>query len=99
MPNSTKSTIGGMKNFYHTLKDVNLPSTYKVASITRACAVVQSRKKSGRRGLGVSHPKALRPMVCVISGFFTTMKGRLFIPLSRDNYFDIQLNRHVFEML
>jgi putative transposase len=38
-------------------------------------------------------------MVCIISGFFTTMKGRLFIPLRRDKYFDIQLNRHVFEIL
>jgi putative transposase len=38
-------------------------------------------------------------MVCIISGFFTTVKGRLFIPLRRDKYFDIQLNRHVFEIL
>jgi putative transposase len=37
-------------------------------------------------------------MVCIISGF-TTMKGRLFIPLRRDEYFDIQLNRHVFQTL
>jgi len=27
------------------------------------------------------------------------MKGKLFIPLRRDKYFDIQLNRHVFEIL
>ncbi|HYR03838.1 MAG TPA: transposase [Nitrososphaerales archaeon] len=38
-------------------------------------------------------------MICIISGFFTTMKGKLFIPLRRDKYFDIQLNRHVFEIL
>jgi putative transposase len=38
-------------------------------------------------------------MVCIVSGFFTTMKGRLFVPLRRDKYFDIQLNRHVFEVL
>jgi putative transposase len=89
----------GMKNFYHTLKDANLPSTYKVASITRASAVVQSRKKSEKRGVGVSHPKPVRPVVCIISGFFTTMKGRLFIPLRRDKYFDIQLNQHFSETL
>ena len=35
----------------------------------------------------------------MVSGFFTTMKGRLFIPLRRDEYFDIQLNRHVFQTL
>jgi len=27
------------------------------------------------------------------------MKGKLFIPLRRDKYFDIQFNRHVFEIL
>src|SRR5438445_7309144 len=88
-----------MKSFYRTLRDTKLPSCYKVASITRACAVVQSRKKGEKRGVTVSHPRPLRPMVCTISGFFTTMKGRLFIPLRRDRYFDIQLNRHVFEII
>jgi len=38
-------------------------------------------------------------MVCVTSGFFTTMKGRLFIPLRRDKHFDVQLDRHVVEVL
>jgi putative transposase len=38
-------------------------------------------------------------MVCVISGFFTTMKGRLFIPLRRDKYFDVRLCRHVLNVL
>src|SRR5438105_159237 len=80
-------------------KGTNVPSCYKLASMTRACAVVQSRKKSEKRGVTVSHPRALRPMVCMISGFFTTMKGRLFIPLRRDKYFDFQLNRHVLEVL
>jgi putative transposase len=88
-----------MKGFYQTMKDAKLPSCYKVASIARACAVVQSRKKSEKRDIRVGHSRPLRPMVCVISGFFTTMKGRLFIPLRRDKYFDIQLNRHVFENL
>jgi putative transposase len=84
----------GMKGFYQTLRDIELPSCYKVASITRACAVVHSRVKSERRGVKVSHPRPLRRVVCIISGFFITMKGRLFIPLRRDRYFDIQLNQH-----
>jgi hypothetical protein len=73
----------GMKTFYQSLKDTTLPSCYKVASMTRACAVVQSRKKSEKRGVTASHPRPLRPMVCIISGFFTIMKGRLFITLRR----------------
>jgi putative transposase len=90
----------GMKGFYQTLKDVNpLPSCYKVASITRGCAVVQSRKKSEKRGVKVGHPRPLKPVVCVISGFFVTMKGRLFVPLRRDDYFDVQLNHHVIRTL
>jgi len=88
-----------MKVFYQTLKNTKLPSCYKVASITRACAVVRSRKKSKKRGVRVSRPRPLRPMVCATSGFFTTMKGRLFVPLRRDKYFDVQLDHHVVEIL
>jgi len=89
----------GMKGFYGTLKKVSVPSTYKIASITRACAVVQSRKKSEKRGINVSHPRPLKPTVCIVSGFFVTMKGRLFVPLNRNKYFDIQLNHHVIQTL
>ena len=71
----------GMKGFYQTLKGVNLPSCYKTAAITRACEVLTSRKKSEKRGIETRHPKPLRSMVCIISGFLLTMKGRLFIPL------------------
>jgi len=38
-------------------------------------------------------------MICVLSGFFITMKGRLFIPLRRNQYFDVQLNRYVQQTL
>ena len=88
-----------MKDFYQTLTGTELSSCYKVASITRACAVVESRKKSQMRGVGAINPKPLRPMVCVVSGFFVTMKGRLFVPLRRDTYFDLQLNRHTLAKL
>ncbi len=89
----------GMKGFYRTLKDTKLPSCYKTAAIGRACAVLASRKKGEKRGIEMRHPKPLRSMVCIISGFFVTMKGRLFIPLRRDKYFDVQLNHHVIETL
>jgi putative transposase len=89
----------GMKGFYQRLKGVNLPSCYRVASIARACAVVKSRKKSEKRRVKVIHLKPLRPVVCVISGFFVTMKGRLFIPLRRDKYFDLQLNPYTLKKL
>ena len=89
----------GMKVFYQTLKEAQLPSCYKVASITRACAVVQSRKKGEKRGIKVSHTRPLKPVACIISGFFVTMKARLFVPLRRDEYFDIQLNHHVIQTL
>jgi putative transposase len=89
----------GMKGFYQTLKGVNLPSCYKVASITRGCAVIQSRKKGERRGIKVAHPRPLKPVVCIISGFIVTMKGRLFVPLRRDEYFDMQLNHHVIQTI
>jgi len=38
-------------------------------------------------------------MTCLISGFFVTMKGRLFIPLRRDKYFDVQLNQYTLKTL
>jgi putative transposase len=89
----------GMKGFYRSLKDEKLPSCYKVAAIGRACEVVASRKRSKRRGISSPHPKPLRPVVCLISAFIVTMKGRLFIPLRRDQYFDVQLTLHVLETL
>lgn len=87
----------GTRGFYYTLKGVGLPSCYKVASMTRACAVVKSRKRSERRR--VNHPTPLRPMVCVTSGFFVSAKGRLFIPLRRDRYFDLQLDHYTLKKL
>ncbi len=89
----------GMKGFYRSLKDEKLPSCYKVAAIGRACQVVASRKRSERRGVETHHSKPLRPVVCLISAFFITMKGRLFIPLRRDHYVDVQLNHHVLKTL
>jgi hypothetical protein len=87
-----------MKSFYQALKDTKLPSCYEVASITRARAVIKSRKKSEKRSVKPSSPQPLRPMICIISGF-KTMKGRLFIPLRRGKYFDIQLSQYVLETL
>ncbi len=89
----------GMKEFYRSLKGIDLPSCYKVAAIARACAVLKSREKSERRRVMVSHPRPLRPMICIISGFFISAKGRLFIPLKRGRYADVQLNHHVQEKL
>jgi putative transposase len=89
----------GMNGFYNTLKESKLPSCYKIAAIGRACQVVASRKKSETRGIQTKHPKPLRPVVCIVSSFFVTMKGRLFVPLRRDNYFDIQLNPHTLKVL
>src|SRR5256885_4412601 len=60
------------------------------------CSESQEEREARRKN---SHLRPLRPAVCIISGFFVTMKGRLFIPLRRDEYFDIQLNQHVFEVL
>lgn len=90
----------GMKGFYRTLKAVEFPSCYKTAVISRACTILDSRKKSERRGVETMNPKPLRPMLCIISGFFVTAKGRLFIPLrKRNEYADVLLNRYVQERL
>jgi hypothetical protein len=85
----------GMKGFYQTMKERGLPSCYKIASMTGGCAVVKSRKKGERREIKVIHPRRLKPTICITAGFFVTMKGRLFVPLRRDEYFDMQLNHHV----
>jgi len=86
----------GMKEFYRSLKGTELPSCYKVAVITRACAILESRKVSEKRRVEVKHPKPLKPVVCIISGFFITAKGRLFVPLrTRNEYADVLLNHHV----
>jgi len=90
----------GMKGFYRSLKRIELPSCYKVAVITRACAILKSRKKSQKRGTEIKHPKPLRPVVCIISGFFVTAKGRLFVPLKKRNeYADVLLNHHAQRMI
>ncbi|MDE1854206.1 MAG: transposase [Thaumarchaeota archaeon] len=89
----------GMKMFYQSLRTVGLPSCYKAGVITRACAILKSREKSKKRGVETFHPRPIRPMVCIISGFFVTAMGRLFIPLKRDKYVDVQLNHHVLETL
>jgi putative transposase len=90
----------GMKEFYRSLKDVRIPSCYKVAVIARACAVLDSRRKSERRGTLTRYPRSLRPVVCIISGFFITARGRLFIPLrKRNEYADVLLDHHVQETL
>lgn len=85
-----------MKGFYRSLKSVELPSCYKVAVTTKACAVPESRRKSQRRGVETHSRKPLRLVVCVISGFFVTMKGRLLTPLrKRNDHADVVLNSHV----
>jgi putative transposase len=85
-----------MKGFYRALKGVNIPSCYKVASITRACSVLKSREKGEKRGRKVKHRKALRPMTCITTGFFTTITRKLFIALGRDRYEMVQLNKYVY---
>jgi hypothetical protein len=82
-----------MKEFYRSLKGVDIPSCYKVAIVTRACAVMKSREK-GKRGKDAGHRKALRPIICVTTGFFTTVTGKLFISLGQDRYEMVQLNRY-----
>jgi hypothetical protein len=59
----------GMKRFYRSLDGVELPSCYKVAIITRARSVQKSREKPRKRGIGIHHSKALRPMICMTNRF------------------------------
>src|SRR5712692_5406860 len=89
----------GMKGFYRLLRGLEPLSCYKLAVVTRACAVLKSREKSKRRDVKLRLPRPLKPMVCIITGFFISAKGRLFIPLKRDNYVDVLLNHHVEENL
>jgi hypothetical protein len=53
-----------MKEFNRSLKGVEFPSCYKVAVITRACAVLKSRRKSAKRGIETRHLKPPKPVVC-----------------------------------
>ena len=86
-----------MGGFYRSVKGVRIPSCYKVAIITRACAVVKSRKEERKRGMSrTRRRKALRSMVCIMTGYFVTATGRLFVSLGPDRYEMIQLNRYVF---
>jgi hypothetical protein len=84
----------GMNDFYRSLKGVDIPSCLKHAIVARACTVLKSREKGARRGKDVKHRKALRPMVCLVGGFFTTVTGKLFISLGHDKYEMVQLNRY-----
>jgi putative transposase len=88
-----------MIEFYRSLKGIDLHSSYKKACITRACTILKSRKKGKMRGFKIRGLRPLKPMICITSGFFVTMKGRLFVPLQRGSYFDLQLNHHVQERL
>ncbi len=89
----------GMKEFYRSLKGIDIPSCYKVASITRACAVLKSREKGERRGKVVKHKTALRPVICIMTGFFTTVTGKLFISLGHGKYQMVQLNRYAHQKI
>jgi hypothetical protein len=89
----------GMKEFYRSLKGIDIPSCYKVASITRACAVLKSREKGERRGKVVKHRTALRPVICITTGFFTTVTGKLFISLGHGKYEMVQLNRYAHQKI
>jgi len=46
-----------------------------VATIAKACAVLKNRKKSKNRGVDTTHFRPLRPVVCIMTGFFITRRG------------------------
>ena len=85
-----------MKGFYQSMRGVDLPSSFKVAIITRACAVLRSRMKSQKRGVQTRHPKPLKLAACIITGFFVTVTGKLFVSLGHDRFEMVQLNRYSF---
>ena len=83
-----------MKGFYHSMHDVDLPSSFKLAVITRACAVLRSRMKSEKRSVETRHPRPLKLAACIITGFFVTVTGKLFVSLGHDRFEMVQLNRY-----
>ncbi len=86
-----------MKEFYRSIRDVDIPSCFKLAIITRACVVLKSRRKSAQRGLETRRRKILKLMACITSGFFITATGKLFIGTGRNGkkFEMVQLNRYV----
>ncbi len=85
-----------MKGFYRSIRDVDLPSSFKVAVITRACAVLRSRRKSEKRGIRVRYRKPLKLAACIVRGFFVTVTGKLFVSLGHERFEMVQLNRYAF---
>ena len=85
-----------MKEFYRSMSSVDVPSCFKLAVITRACAVLRSRTKSEKRRISVAHPRPLKLASCIISGFFVTATGKLFIGLGPDRFEMLKLNAYVF---
>lgn len=87
----------GMKGFYRSMKEVRIPSCFKVAIISRACQVVKGREEETKRERRTVHTKPLRRIVCITSGFFITATGKLFISLGPDRFEVVQLNQYVHE--
>ncbi len=87
---------GQMNGFYRSIRDVDLPSSFKVAVITRACAVLRSRWKSDRRGVRVRHRTPLKLAACIVRGFFVTVTGKLFVSLGHHTFEMVQLNTYAF---
>ena len=67
-------------------------------AISRAAGILESRKKSIRRGVATKDPYAVRPQLVSCYGFKVENEV-LKVPLGERRYFDIPLNRHTQKIL
>ena len=83
---------------YHKLERYDMPSYYKLCAISRATAILASRKKSLRRGISTKSPYTVKQQLVSCYGF-KLVDNILRIPFGRGEFFAIPLNRHTQEVL
>lgn len=83
---------------YRQLKKYDIASYYKLCAISHAAGILANRKKSIGRGLKPRNPYSQRPFMTAYYGF-RLEDGMLKVPLGNREYFDIQLNSYVAQLI
>ncbi|MGA3109029.1 MAG: transposase [Candidatus Bathyarchaeia archaeon] len=84
--------------YYKKLRDFQLPSCYKLCSISKAAGILAARKKSIKRGYRTKTPYLKKPLVTSCYGF-KIVDGKLVVPVARGKVKAIPLNTHTVQTL
>jgi putative transposase len=83
---------------YKELKRYDVPSYYKLCTISKASGILASRKKSIKRGFPTKAPNLGKPLLVSCYGF-TIVNGKVVIPLGNRRFEEILLTKHAQRIL